>query len=361
MRAGEVSSVSSVSIVDMVEPNSSVDVTTLQILPEEAEAPNVLDRTSGALQADAGAEAVEATAGYGTAARVVFILIEDMSGASFEDALLTPNAIPAMRSLVFRGTTGTNVQCVLNPRWNWLSVLLGHDDDRPSGIRASDALHFDDVIRTRDPFWVQTSQATDFDVATSTRQAWLDDYLAPTVGTHFVGATDAAVALAAIDHIDMTKPDILLASFAAPREAAATFSPESKEYAASLEEVDGYIGEILDTLSRNGMTDDTLVVVTGNRVPNSSGTDGATLLGDVASMDISMRRVPVIFAGPGVKAGVQLPQDLVAPIHMRDFAPTLLNAIGLDAPPTMTGHPILGLYGINDAIRGDSGNMPLSS
>ena len=108
------------------------------------------------------------------------------------------------------------------------------------------------------------------------------------------------------------------------------------------------------------MIDDTLVVVTGNRAQNSGGTDDAALLGDMASMDVSMRRVPVIFAGPGVTAGAQLPQDLVAPLHMRDLAPTLMHAMGLDVPLSMTGHPVLGLYGVNALIRGEHGDVSLS-
>lgn len=85
--------------------------------------------------------------------------------------------------------------------------------------------------------------------------------------------------------------------------------------------LDEQVARVLERLSANGLTDDTLVILTS---------DHGEMLGErgywgKSTMYESSARVPLIVAGPEVSPGVE-----AAPVSLIDIAPTICRAVGVD-------------------------------
>ena len=96
--------------------------------------------------------------------------------------------------------------------------------------------------------------------------------------------------------------------------------------------MDGYIGQILDALSKAGILNQTLVMVTADH----GGFGGGHGLFDESNMYI-----PALFMGPGVKPGLKI----TSYVTDKDFAPTALNALGLQPGKYMVGRVVEDIYG----------------
>jgi arylsulfatase A-like enzyme len=94
-----------------------------------------------------------------------------------------------------------------------------------------------------------------------------------------------------------------------------------RSYLASTSFVDAQIGRLLDALAEAGVADNTIVVVWGDHGWHlgEKGITGKNTLWDRGT------RVPLIFAGPGVKSG----QRCTQPAELLDIYPTLIELAGL--------------------------------
>jgi len=95
--------------------------------------------------------------------------------------------------------------------------------------------------------------------------------------------------------------------------------------------VDSYIGLIFDGLTEAGMMDDTLIMLTADH--------GGYLNGHGAFNEICMY-IPALYMGPGVKAGY----TIAGYTSDKDFAPTALNALGLQPGKYMVGNVLEEIY-----------------
>ena len=105
-------------------------------------------------------------------------------------------------------------------------------------------------------------------------------------------------------------------------------------YDNGVQQLDGYVRDILDTLNRKGYLQDALVVVTG---------DHGELLGEHGyfAHAITVREpvltIPLIFVRYGYKAEALVDRPLAAQI---DIAPTILRDLGIAAPATWMGQAL---------------------
>ena len=105
-----------------------------------------------------------------------------------------------------------------------------------------------------------------------------------------------------------------------------------RDYLACVQGVDDSVGQVLDWLDREGLTDETIVIYT---------TDNGWYLGDHGLYDKRFMyepglRVPLIARGPGIRAG-HTPDQFVANI---DIAPTIVDLAGLPVPDEMQGRSV---------------------
>ncbi len=100
-------------------------------------------------------------------------------------------------------------------------------------------------------------------------------------------------------------------------------------YLASVSFMDSQVGRVLEALERNDLADDTIVVLWSDHGYHlgEKQITGKNTLWDRST------RVPLIFAGPGVKAG----QRSHRPVELLDIYPTLSELCGLAVPDHLEG------------------------
>ncbi|MFZ1756077.1 MAG: sulfatase-like hydrolase/transferase [Caldilineaceae bacterium] len=101
------------------------------------------------------------------------------------------------------------------------------------------------------------------------------------------------------------------------------------DYYGMISHLDAQIGRILAALEESGHGEDTLIVFAGD---NGLALGRHGLMGKQSLYDHSIH-VPLIFAGPGVPAGVQTD----ARAFLLDIYPTLCDLSGLPTPPSVDG------------------------
>ena len=106
-----------------------------------------------------------------------------------------------------------------------------------------------------------------------------------------------------------------------------------RAYMASTSFMDSQIGRLLDGLAASGRLENTLVVLWSDHGWHigEKGISGKNSLWERST------HVPLIFAGPGVKAGAVCAQ----PAELLDLYPTLLGATGLPGRDGLEGHSLV--------------------
>lgn len=100
---------------------------------------------------------------------------------------------------------------------------------------------------------------------------------------------------------------------------------DMQEYYACVEIVDACVGAILKALETAGVLDNTLVIFTSDQ--------GMPIHHSKASAYPGGIRIPLSVSGPGVVKGIRSQ----TPVSHVDFAPTILDFLGIGIPPIMQG------------------------
>ena len=106
-----------------------------------------------------------------------------------------------------------------------------------------------------------------------------------------------------------------------------------RSYLASTSFVDSQVGRVLDALEANGLAENTIVVLWSDHGWHLGEKEitGKNTLWDRST------RVPLIFAGPGIKAG----QKCSKPAELLDMYPTLIDLCELPQKTDLEGHSLL--------------------
>ena len=103
-------------------------------------------------------------------------------------------------------------------------------------------------------------------------------------------------------------------------------------YHGSCEILDFHVGKVLEGLEMAGLWDDTLVVYSSDH----GGTVGEHRNFDHGSMYEGSIRIPLIFCGPGIQAGIVNSN----PVSALDILPTITEAVGYNVPIQMRGNSL---------------------
>jgi len=117
-----------------------------------------------------------------------------------------------------------------------------------------------------------------------------------------------------------------------PRTEAA-IRKERSDYYAIITHMDAQLGRIFETLDKEGLTRNTIVVFAGD---NGLAVGQHGLLGKQNMYDHSVR-VPLIMAGPGIPAK----QRTDTMVYLFDIFPTLFELLGLPKPATVDGKSLV--------------------
>ena len=110
------------------------------------------------------------------------------------------------------------------------------------------------------------------------------------------------------------------------------------EYYAMISHLDHELGRVMQTLADRGLLEDTIIVFAGD---NGLALGQHGLMGKQSCYEHSVR-VPLVFAGPGVRKGKRT--DSYA--YLLDIFPTLCELTGVDTPASVDGRSLVAA--IND-------------
>jgi len=100
----------------------------------------------------------------------------------------------------------------------------------------------------------------------------------------------------------------------------------NRAYYQAVTEADGYVGTVLDMVSRESAWNSTFVLVTSDHGGTRHG-HGKNSLAEI--------QIPWILAGPGIEPG-----RITAPVNTYDTAATLAWIFNLEMPACWTGRPV---------------------
>ena len=132
-------------------------------------------------------------------------------------------------------------------------------------------------------------------------------------------------------YVKADKPELVLIHFPEPDLTGHKAGWMSKEYIKAFEDVDRAIGEILVSLRKAGIYDNTFIVITADHGGHGKG-HGSSNLYDMT--------IPWIAFGKGVMKGHKIREK----VFIYDTAPTILFALGIEAPLLWDGEPIKEIF-----------------
>ncbi|HEX6681311.1 MAG TPA: sulfatase-like hydrolase/transferase [Candidatus Limnocylindrales bacterium] len=197
------------------------------------------------------------------------------------------------------------------------------------------ALGFLESHETGSPFFLHVALHAPHDPRQAP-QRWLDRYPAGSIAL-----PPNLLPSHPFDHGDYHIRDELLAPFPRTQEAVRL---HRREYFAIASHADEQIGRLLDAVDSAGLADNTVVVFSGDH-GLALGEHG--LMGKQSMYEHSMR-VPLVFAGPGVPAGVR-DESLV---YQASIFATLCALTGVPVPGGVEFPALLGRDSLVDAAFG---------
>ena len=149
---------------------------------------------------------------------------------------------------------------------------------------------------------------------------------APDILENHKGSTNTA--RRAVELILKEKPTFLFIHFDDVDHAGHTFGWKSPEYFDTVEQVDGLIGDLLEALTRAGIREQTVVLMTADHGGKAKSHGGPTM---------EEIEIPWIIAGPGIKRGY----EIKTPVNTYDTAATIALLFKLTAPEGWIARPVV--------------------
>ncbi len=144
-------------------------------------------------------------------------------------------------------------------------------------------------------------------------------------------AHDPEVKTHAIEVIEEGLPNVLFIHFPDTDRVGHAYGWMSENQLYSVNFVDGLIGEVVDTLDREGYLETTLLIITADHGGHGFGH------GDDAQED---RTIPWLAVGPEVNTNAKITQQ----INTYDTAATAAHALNLPIPEYWDGKPVLEIF-----------------
>jgi predicted AlkP superfamily pyrophosphatase or phosphodiesterase len=143
---------------------------------------------------------------------------------------------------------------------------------------------------------------------------------------------DVALTNAVVEYIETKKPNFLFVHLHDVDSVGHTVGHDTPEYYASVERTDAHIGEILQSIERAGIADETLVLVTADHGGIKKGH---------GSISMAEMQIPWIVVGPGIRKNHQVQESIMT----FDTAATIATALKLKTPQVWIGRPVRSIFG----------------
>lgn len=147
------------------------------------------------------------------------------------------------------------------------------------------------------------------------------------VDLNFNGETDDLTANKALDFIVKEKPVFTFIHFSEPDNTGHGIGHDTPEYYKAVEKIDALVGEIINTLEKENMMDETIILFSSDHGGIKKGHGGKTLL-EV--------EIPWVIYGKGISSKGKLEETIVT----YDTGATIAFLLGLNTPESWRGKPI---------------------
>jgi predicted AlkP superfamily pyrophosphatase or phosphodiesterase len=146
---------------------------------------------------------------------------------------------------------------------------------------------------------------------------------------------DDQVGQEALDVLRQHHPQVLFVHFPGPDTFGHAKGWGTQEQISAVANIDGWIGKIVSELDREGVLQDTLILLTadhGGAVKTHGGIDSRS------------RYIPFIAVGPGVRQNYDLTLQKGLVVHVEDTFATALEYLGVQRPEGVFGKPVWTIY-----------------
>lgn len=131
----------------------------------------------------------------------------------------------------------------------------------------------------------------------------------------------------AVNYIKEKKPMYCAVVFEYPDHTGHAHKWESEEYYEKLDELDGYLGQIIKAIEEAGIMDDTVIILTADHGGINTGHGGITL---------NEMETPLVFYGKGVKKGFKITESTM----VIDVPATEAWLLGVTPHEAWLGNPV---------------------
>lgn len=136
-----------------------------------------------------------------------------------------------------------------------------------------------------------------------------------------------ATAKYAVEYIKSARPTLVNIVFDEPDHVGHAEGHDTPAYYKKLNELDGYIGQIIQAVKDAGMWDETIIIVTADHGGIKKGHGGKTM---------QEMETPFIISGKGIKKGYEFQESMM----QFDCAATIAYIFGLKQPQVWIGRPM---------------------
>lgn len=135
----------------------------------------------------------------------------------------------------------------------------------------------------------------------------------------------------ATDYIESKKPELFVFYYGSLDNAGHTYGWYGPEYMAQLKEIDEGVGQIIASLKRAGIFDDTVIVMSSDHGGTGKGHGKFTML---------ELETPFIVCGKVIKKN----HEITEPLMQYDSAAIVADLLGLKIPEEWRGRPVKTIY-----------------
>ncbi len=268
---------------------------------------------------------------------VVIVGIDGMGGTSIENS-----PTPTLDSLMQSGSYTLNARGVLptSSSPNWASMIMGAGPEQ-HGITSNDwqkdSYILPPIVKGPEgifPTIFSVIKENDDNPVTGAIYQWKDfgrlfeknlvDYDTSALGEN--QTTNLAC-----DFIQSQKPEFCFIHIDHVDGAGHKWGYDSERYHGGVEKADRLINQIIRSIRKAGIAENTLLIVSADHGGYEKGHGGETL---------NEIRIPVILCGNGIKKNFKLDTQ----VNIYDIASTSAFALGYDQPGSWIGRPIVSAF-----------------
>ena len=149
---------------------------------------------------------------------------------------------------------------------------------------------------------------------------------------NYAAKNDKQLTDSIISYFTQNKPYFTFIAFAEPDGAGHGNGWESDKYFNTCKEIDSYVGQIIATVDKTGLRDNTIIIFTADHGGKGKGHGGKSM---------NEMQIPFVITGKGIKKGYKIEESVM----QFDCAATIAHIMKITPPQAWIGRPVLSVFG----------------